>query len=154
MKQWQKILLNPAAYTILRQLSTPQTKEQITEKTGLEEERVQKILEKLEEHQLISHKTEAGIRKYSLENKHDRIRQLRLDIEDHTILEVENAVKSENFHEARQLVHQNPPVENIQKRRTIAKIEALQKLEQLPQTVNKDQRKGRWQSLKGFIPRF
>lgn len=154
MKKWQKLLLGPAPHTLLRQLDTPKTKEELAEKTGLKQERTKKILEKLESHDLIQHRTESGTRKYILDNNHDRVRQLRLEIEDHTVLEVENAVKAGNFHEARKKIHQEPPVENIQKRKTIAKIEALQKLEQLPQNTQESQRTERWQSLKGFIPRI
>ena len=154
MKQWQKLLLDPAAHTVLRQLNKPRTKEELAEDTGIEQERVRKLLEKLEGHELVGHELDSGIRRFYLEDIYDRIRQLRIDIEDHTVLEVENAVKAGNFHQAREEIHRDPPVENLQKRRTIAKIEALQKLEQLPQRVQEGQRTGRWQSLKGFIPRI
>jgi DNA-binding transcriptional regulator GbsR (MarR family) len=154
MKQWQKIILDPAAHTVLRQLDKPRTKEEIAEETGIEQERVRKLLENLEGHELVGHEVESGIRRFHVEDIHDRIRQLRIDIEDHTVLEIENAVKAGNFHQARKEIHRDPPLENIQKRRTIAKIEALQKLEQLPQPVQEGQRTGRWQSLKGFIPRI
>jgi len=154
MKEWQKTLLDPAAYTVLTQLTEPKKKEELAEATGIQTERIQEILEKLEEHDLIDYIIDSGVRKYELNNNYHRIKQLRIEIEDHTTREVENAVKAGNFQEARKKVHGNPPVENIHKRRTIAKIEALQKLEQLPKTRQEKQIGGRWQSLKGFIPRL
>ena len=154
MKDWQKLLLDPAAHTTLRQLEKEKTKEELVEKTGIQTPRIEKLLEKLEEHKLIEQNLEKGRRTYHLSISYDRIKQLRLEIEDHTTLEVENMVKAGNFHEARKQIHRNPPVENIHKRRTAAKIEALQKLEQLPKTSREDVQQGPWQSLKGFIPRL
>jgi DNA-binding transcriptional ArsR family regulator len=150
MKQWQKILLDPAAYTLLKQLDQPKTKEELTESTGIQKERIQKLIKKLEENKLITSKRDKKTRKYSLTQKKERIKQLRLEIEDCTTKNIENSVKNRKYDEAKQKIHRKPLVDNLEKRKTLAKIEALQKLEKIPQTNQRKQRPRLLQSLKNL----
>jgi len=152
MKNWQKILLDPGSFIILKQIQDPKTTEEISKTTGIRKERTQKILEKLEENNLIQHQVQKGTRKYQLKNNNDKIRQLRLEIEEHTTLEIEKLAKKGELHLARQKIHRKPIIKDIHKRRSIAKIEALQKLKQLNNT-QKNQREDLISSLKNSLTR-
>ncbi|QGA80552.1 MarR family transcriptional regulator [Candidatus Nanohalobium constans] len=155
MKDWQKLLLDPAAYTVLRQLvQEPKTKQELSEETGIKPGRMDKLVKKLLENELITQNVENGVRKLEHNINHDHVKQLRIEIEEFTTNHIEDEVKLGNFQEARQKIHDKPMVEDLHKRKSLAKIEALQKLEQLPQTDKKQDVGGSWQSLKGFIPRL
>jgi predicted transcriptional regulator len=128
MVTWEKLLLDPAHHAVLRNLDQPREKSHMSEKIGVEEARLQKILQNLREEGLVQQEVEEGTRKFS-RNLSDREEKLKEKLEADTIGGVKEAVEKEEYLEALQHISQ-PPLEG-DVRENAARLEAADKLNQM-----------------------
>ena len=129
MENWEKLVLDPAHFAVLSSLENEREKEVLAEESGLEEKRLQMILQNLREENLVEQQIEEGKRKFSrkLSGTFDDLRE---KLEADTFGGVKEATREGNFEEARKHISQELPLEG-DARVNEARIEAAEKLESL-----------------------
>ncbi len=129
MENWEKLVLDPAHFAVLSSLENEREKEVLAEESGLEEKRLQMILQNLREENLVEQQIEEGERKFSrkLSGTFDDLRE---KLEAKTFGGVREAIREGNFEEARKHISQELPLEG-DARVNEARIEAAEKLESL-----------------------
>jgi predicted transcriptional regulator len=129
MENWEKLVIDPAHFAVLSTLEEEKGKEVLAEEAGLEEARLQMILQNLREEGLVQQEIESGKRKFS-RNISDELDDLKEKLEADTFGGVREAIREGNFEEARKNISQELPLEG-DARVNAARIEAAEKLESL-----------------------
>jgi DNA-binding transcriptional regulator GbsR (MarR family) len=130
MKHWQKLILDPAHYAVLKNTEEPKTKKEVADKTGLKASRTTRILQNLEKENLVKEEVENGVRKFQRKETTQKFEELKQELEKNTISGIKNLIADKKFGEARQHLSSELPVEG-DTRVKLAKIEAAEKLESL-----------------------
>jgi hypothetical protein len=130
MTQWQKLVLDPAHYAVLKNLDEPKEKEVLAEETGLRVERCQSIIQNLLNHDMVENKVENGVRKIQRRSLDGKIDELRQSLISELIGGNRDAVEEGNYAEARENLTEDLPVEG-DTRTTAAQLEAAEKLDSL-----------------------
>lgn len=130
MKHWQKLVIDPGHFTVLRNLDEEKTKEEVAEQTGINKIRCGKLLDNLVEEELALEEVNKGRRELCLNSLEQRKDSLRDNLVSSTIGGVTESIKEQNFGEARKHLSRDLPTEG-EMREKLAKLEAAEKLSEL-----------------------
>lgn len=122
-------MIDPAHFAVLSSLENEKEREVLAEEAGLEEARLQMILQNLREEGLVEQEIESGKRKFSLDLSAE-LDDLKEKLEADTFGGVREAIREGNFQEARKHISQELPLEG-DSRVNAARIEAAEKLDSL-----------------------
>lgn len=132
MKTWQRLMLEPSSFCVLRQLRENElSKDEIINITGIEEERINRLLPELKKENLIEDRIKNGRRIFSLKLDQNQGKQLRIEIEDLASKQIVDAIIENNYEEAKNKLYDAESFENKEKRQISAKVECLQKYKAL-----------------------
>lgn len=128
MKNWEKLLLDPAVHATLKTLETPKTKQEIAEEAGIKDFRVGDAVKALKEAGIVQRRVENGKIKY-VRQSGEKLDEIKQELLQKTISGNREAVENENFREAWKNIAK-PPLEGEQRQKA-GRLEVAQKLSRL-----------------------
>lgn len=129
-KHWQKLILDPGHYTLLKALDKPKTKKELAEGTGIKLERVTAILKNLKQEKLVEEEVQEGKRVFSRNDLEQKFENTKQELEKVLVGGNRDLVEKGNFEEARTNLSQELPARG-DARIKAAKLETAEKLAEI-----------------------
>lgn len=119
------------AHSIVLKKAEGKTKQEVSQETGIKEERAARILENLQEENLVRPEVEEGRRIFRVEGVETRLEDLRDELKRKLIGGTRKVVEEGEFREAKDYLLQSASDNDIEVKKTVTELEAAYRLENL-----------------------